>query len=40
MKLKERLDAVGVDRELAYPGSSARYATVKNYLRDVLDPRD
>jgi hypothetical protein len=39
-KLKERLDAVGVDCELAYPGFGARHATVKNYLRDVLDPRD
>jgi hypothetical protein len=40
VKLKERLDAVGVDCELAYPGSGARHATVKDYLRDVLAPRD
>jgi arylsulfatase len=40
VKLKEQLDAVGVDCELAYPGSGARHATVKDYLRDVLDPRD
>ena len=40
MKLKERFDAVGVDWELASPGSGARHTTVKDYLRDVLDPRD
>jgi hypothetical protein len=40
VKLKERFDAVGVDYELAYPGSGARHTTVKDYLRDVLDPRD
>ena len=40
MKLKERFDAVGVDYERAYPGSGARHTTVKDYLRDVLDPRD
>jgi arylsulfatase len=40
VKLKERLDEVGVACELAYPGSNARHATVKDYLRDVLDPRD
>jgi arylsulfatase len=38
--LEERLDAVGVGCELAYPGSDARHATVKDYLRDVLVPRD
>jgi arylsulfatase A-like enzyme/acetyl esterase/lipase len=38
--LKERLDAVGVGCELAYPGSAAPHATVKDYLRDVLVPRD
>jgi hypothetical protein len=38
--LKERLDALGVGCELAYPGSEARHATVKDYLRDVLVPRD
>jgi arylsulfatase len=39
-KLKERLDAVGVDCELAYPGSKPRYIAVKDYLCDVLAPRD
>jgi acetyl esterase/lipase len=38
--LKERCDAVGVGCELAYPGSAAPHTTVKDYLRDVLVPRD
>jgi len=38
--LKERLDAVGVGCELAYPGSAAKHATVKDYLRHVLAPRE
>ncbi|MFM7243358.1 MAG: alpha/beta hydrolase fold domain-containing protein, partial [Planctomycetaceae bacterium] len=38
--LKERLDGVGVGCELAYPGSTAKHATVQDYLRDVLVPRD
>ncbi len=38
--LKERLEAVGVGCELAYPGSDARHSTVKDYLLDVLVPRD
>jgi len=37
--LKERLDHVGVPCELAYPGSDAPHATVKDYLRDVLGER-
>ena len=39
-KLKERLDAVGVDCEQAYPEATTRYITVKDYLCDVLAPRD
>ena len=39
-KLKERLDAVGVECELAYPGSKPRHIAVKDYLCDVLAPRD
>jgi len=38
--LKERLDAVGVGCELAYPGAHTEHPTVKDYLRDVLAPRD
>jgi len=38
--LQERLDAVGVRCELAYPGANTPHATVKDYLRDVLVPRD
>jgi len=38
--LKERLDAVGVGCELAYPGARTEHPTVKDYLRDVLVPRD
>jgi len=34
--LEERLDAVGVPCELAYPGSDAEHATVGEYLRDAL----
>jgi len=37
--LKERLDAVGVACELAYPGAAATHATVKDYLRDALAPK-
>ena len=39
-KLKERLNAVGVDCELAYPEATTRSITVKDYLCDVLAPRD
>jgi arylsulfatase len=38
--LKRRLDDVGVACELAYPGAGTPHATVKDYLRDVLVPRD
>jgi hypothetical protein len=38
--LQERLNAVGVRCELAYPGATTPHATVKDYLRDVLVPRD